>query len=75
MKKLFLIAIAFLYVGVASAQVNKIVVNTSGDVKIRQAQAFEVIPEQARPNTALEYEVTDNVLYLNGTTSTWPYRN
>ena len=66
MKKLFLIAMALCYVGIASAQVNKIVVNTSGDVKIRQAQAFEVIPEQTRPNTALEYEITDSTLYLNG---------
>ena len=67
MKKLFLFAMAFLAVSIASAQVNKIVVNTSGDVKIRQAaQTFEVIPEQTRPNTALEYEINDSVLYLNG---------
>ena len=66
MKKLFLFAMALLSVSIASAQINKIVVNTNGDVRIRQAQAFEVIPDQTRPNTALEYEITDSVLYLNG---------
>ena len=66
MKKTFLFATALLLAGIASAQVNTVVVNTNGDVKIRQAQNFEVNPTQSRPNTASGFEVVDSVLYLNG---------
>ena len=67
MRKLFLFAIALFIVSIASAQVNTVVVNTRGDVKIHQAQTFEVVPEQSKPNAASGFEVIDSVLVLNGT--------
>ena len=58
MKRLIIFAIALFYVGFASAQINTIVVNTSGDVKLRQGNAFDCSPGS--------YVSTDSVLYLKG---------
>ena len=58
MKKLFLFAIALFSVSLASAQINTVVVNTSGDVILRQGETFSC--------SGGEYTSTDGVLYLNG---------
>ena len=58
MKKLFIFAMAFLYVGIASAKVNTVVVKTSGDVRLRQGDKFYC--------TGGAHSIVDSVLYLNG---------
>jgi hypothetical protein len=58
MKKLFLLATALFYIGFASAQINTVWVNTSGDVKLRQGNAFSC--------SGGPYTTTDTVLYLQG---------
>ncbi len=58
MKKLFIIAIALFYASIASAQINTVVVNTSGDVILRQGKAFHCSPSSQIS--------ADNVLYLKG---------
>ena len=61
MKRLIIFAMALLYVGIATAQINTIIVNTKGDVKLRQGNVFDVVSERDG-----SYETMDSVLYLNG---------
>lgn len=58
MKKTFLFAMALFCVGVASAQINTIWVNTSGDVILRQGDDFACSPGS--------FKKVDSVLYLDG---------
>lgn len=60
MKKLFIFAIALLYAGIASAQINTIVARCSGDITLVQSQGGS--SEQQEGN----YQVEDSVLYLSG---------
>ena len=62
MKKLFLFAIALLYVSIASAQINTVVVNTRGDVLLRQGSQFSVYSDEVKA----QWNTQDSVLYLNG---------
>ena len=61
MKKQLLLAMALLYVGLASAQINTVVVNASGDVTLRQGSTFAVDSEYAN-----DWNTVDSVLYLKG---------
>lgn len=58
MKRLFLIAMVLLAVSATSAQTNTIVINTSGDVTLRQGNEFSC--------RGGSYVKTDSVLMLNG---------
>ena len=58
MKRLIVLATALLFVSIASAQINTVVVNTRGDVTLRQGDVFSC--------SGGEYISTDGVLYLNG---------
>lgn len=58
MKRRIVLAMALLYAGLASAQVNTLIVNTSGDVTLRQGDKFSC--------SGGAYSQTDNVLYLDG---------
>lgn len=62
MKKLFLFAIALIYVSAASAQINTVKVNTKGDVLLRQGPQFSVISDDGKA----QWNTQDSVLYLYG---------
>ena len=62
MKKLFFFAMAFLHVGIASAQINTVVVNTKGDVLLRQGPQFSVSADGDKA----QWNTQDSVLYLYG---------
>lgn len=62
MKKLFLFAIALFSVSLASAQINTVVVNTKGDVQLRQGPKFSVYSDESNAQWVTE----DSVLYLKG---------
>ena len=67
MKKLFLFAIALCYAGIALAQINTVVVNTSGDVKLRQGDKFAVDFDMDNPRFNSTWETNDSILSLIGT--------
>lgn len=75
MKTLFLTTLALLSLGMttvhdaygATPRVNTIVVNTTGDVKIRQGNEFRVDFDMDKNEFTSDWEQVDSLLYLNGT--------
>ena len=67
MKRLFIFAIALFYAGIASAKINTVIVNTSGDVTIRQGEQFAVDFDMDKRPFSSDWNMEDSVVCLNGT--------
>ena len=67
MRKSLLFAMAMLIVSLASANVNTVVINTTGDVTLRQGETFEVSFDMENPNFTSDWFLDEDRLTLNGT--------